>query len=74
MALECLGVLDLSLSQVIEADNAILVAGQHELVFICEIAVKARCRLVIRKDRCLRLLAFNVENTDLMVRAPGNQH
>jgi len=74
MALERLSLLHLGLPQVIESDEAVFVAGEHELVLTGEVAGEARRRLVIREDRRLLLLPLQVEDADLVVRAPSDKH
>ena len=74
MALECFRVLDLSLSQIVQSDQAVLVACQDQLIFVGEVAIQARRCLVISEDRCLRLFALNIEHSDLMVSAAGYKH
>ena len=73
MTLECLCMLHLCLSEIIESDQAIFVTSENQLVVICKITVKTCSCLMVGKDARLHLLTFQVKDSDLMIRAAGHQ-
>ena len=73
MALKGLGVFNLSLSKIVEADETIFVTRKDELVLSDEVRVDACGNLVVGEDSCLSRHTLHVKDSDLVVSAAGNQ-
>lgn len=64
--------LNLSLSEVVNAHHTILVTGQDELVLAHEVGIEACGNLVVGEHARLDLLSFHVEHSDLVIGAASN--